>query len=282
MPSEQDLIKALISKGGHTSSTAAGLITGRRGDADPNALHNLYVEFLGKSPFGSVTPQTTQTSNAAAEAKAREEAAIARLRETSGQAIGTLQEGADPLRQRYEDLIASIKGTAEQETKRADITSAQELARRGIPTSSTFAAEYQQEKRLPVQTAFQSQEAALGLSAEQAQQNIRQAIAGIQQATGINEVQAALDFYRQTEQTRQFSEQQALAQSQFGLQEQESKLQQEMLRKQIEQMESGTDFSRYITLGGGSTLFDLVTGQSIFTAPKTSTAGGNDPFGLGL
>src|SRR3990167_886158 len=119
-------------------------------------------QFLQKNftPLADYQKQQAGKTQQEADARAAQQAMEQRqiLQQSSQAAIGTLEQGRAPLKQRYDDVIASIKGTKQEEVQRADVTSAQELARRGIPTSSTYAGEYQQERRLPVETAFQSQE----------------------------------------------------------------------------------------------------------------------------
>lgn len=136
--------------------------------------------------------------------------------ESAQPAIQTLQAGQAPLKQRYDELLKSIKARGTQEVGQADIISARELGRRGIPTDSTFAGEFQQEKRLPVQTAFGGLEAETGLQGEQAQQAIASAIAQLQAGGGQNAISQALQLYQQQQQGIQSKEQlaQQLAQAQ--------------------------------------------------------------------
>lgn len=216
------------------------------------------VQFLQKN----FTPQ----------AQAQQQQASNILRESSQNAINTLQSGAGPLEQRYGDLTSNIRATTEQEVGRANVTSARELAARGISTNSTFADEYSQSKRLPIQTAGQGQEAAAQLSAQQAVENRNSAIANIQQATGLNEVNAAMEAYRQAESSRQFSEQQRQFNETLSFQ-----------RDQANRQTPTDPYAQFKTLGEGQTLIDLLSGNAVYSVPKTYKSGGdgnNNPGGI--
>jgi hypothetical protein len=215
------------------------------GDAEADA------DFRATGGAGKKTVQSSSNSNSTVNANAINTENARILKESSTAAIDTLKSGQVPLEQRYQDLIGNIRTTGEQEVKRADVTSAQELARRGVSTQSTYAGEYQQEKRVPVQTAFQSQEAAAQLSAQQAVENRNSAIASIQSATGLNQVNAAMSAYQMAEQARQFDETQAYNQAQ-------SQIQQQQFNQTLNQVQTSIQ-----TVGGRVKLINSQTGEVI-------------------
>src|SRR3990167_512670 len=188
------------------------------------------------------------------------------------EAIGTLEKGRAPLKQRYDEIIASIKGTAAYETGQAEKATAESFGKRGIPLTSGIYQQELQKARLPVETATASSLAGVGLQEEQANQARDFAISNIQSATTREQVQTAMQLYQIAENAKQ-----------QGLSLEESARQfNENLAYQKSKVEETDPYARFKTLGEGSTLYDLLTGQNIFTAPKTYKPGGegDNPAGV--
>lgn len=176
-------------------------------------------------------------------------------------AIQTLESGKAPLKERYSKLLDSIKGRRETQLQQTDINTARELGRRGITTDSTFAGQYGQQQRLPVEQQFGQLEAETGLAAEQSQQSILNAIAQLQAGAGQSEVQRQLTLQQLAQQT------------------QESDLNRQLQR---DLAPTAKEESPFTTLSEGQTLYNLLTGKAQYTAPKTykPETGGNDPLGI--
>lgn len=191
----------------------------------------------------------------------------ATLQGAKTEAVGTLESGRDPLKQRYQDVIASIKGTAEQRRGEAATGASQEFARRGLLPSSGNFQQFLQQRQAPIDVAESSSLASTALSQTQEENAINSAIANIQQQTGLSGVQAALQVFQIGEQARQFG-----MTFEEGVRQFNESLQQE---KELAQTETDP-FAKYITVGEGQTLFDLETLQSLFKNPKTFEAGGGD------
>ncbi len=180
-------------------------------------------------------------------------------------AIQTLESAKSPLKERYNQLLQSIKARGEQEVKQADIISARELGRRGISTGSTFAGEYQQERRVPVQTQFGQLEAETGLAGEQAIANIASKIAELQYGAGQTDIQRALELLKMEQQNQQFREQQALT-------------------RELNQPGESLLQTQVIEVGGRKKLVNTQTGQVIadLGVSKVSTGGGVSDYGSTL
>jgi len=180
----------------------------------------------------------------------------------------SLEAEKNPLEQRYQTLLADV-------TKQTSIATSREAGRRGVSTESGMYDEWLAERIEP-----KAQE--LGLAKESDLRNITnlisqltsgetEATSGIQSqiaqllaGNAPGAISAAQNWQQILEQARQFDvgselEKQKLA---FAQQPQEG----------------------YGVLGEGSTLYNLLTGQPAYTAPKTykgtSGGGNNDPLGL--
>lgn len=207
---------------------------------------------------------------------AEEERRMQQAREAVQPAIETLQSGIEPLKQRYSELIDSIKGTQKEQLQKAQTVASRELGRRGVPLSSSIAQELIQERELPVQSEFGRLLAQTGLGAQQAEQDILSRISQLQSGAGMSGFEAAVNaaqFLRQLQQREsEFETETGLARERLDIQ-----------RQGLEGQEPDP-FDRFVRLGEGQTLFDLGTLQKIFTAPKkfkgSGGGGGGDPLGL--
>ena len=159
-------------------------------------------------------------------------------------AIQTLESGKAPLKERYSKLLESIKGRRETQLQQTDVNTARELGRRGITTDSTFAGQYGQQQRLPVEQEFGQLEAETGLNSEMAQQNILNSIANLQAGAGQNEVQRAMDLLRMQQDQSQFESQQGLT-------------------RELNQPKASSLETQVIEVGGRKKLINTQTGQVI-------------------
>lgn len=174
-------------------------------------------------------------------------------------AVQTLQSGIEPLKQRYNELIASIKGSKESAVKQAEVGAAQEFARRGLTPASGAFQPFLQSRTLPVTTQFEQLGAETGLQAQGAEQAIQGAIAQLQATAGLSGFDKAVAIENAL---RTLAETQRQFDITSGQTDRELALREETARQPQQQ-------EQFTTLGEGSTLFNLLTGQPIFTAPKT-------------
>ena len=92
---------------------------------------------------------------------------ISDIQSRTGQERSRLESGREPLRQRYESLIADIKGQGqESENTQTRITSG-ELAKRGITNTSTLAQQEIQNAVQPIRRQTQTSTGQLGAQREQ-------------------------------------------------------------------------------------------------------------------
>jgi len=214
------------------------------------------------------------------------------LREAKAPAIETLREREPLIGERYVERERELVGEREaaaprykalleditrqqevEETAQTRIT-ARELGQRGIPSTSTL---YQQELRdviSPIGRYYTGQAKEVGLRQEDfmrqignlidrvslerktAEQELAEAIAGIQAATGTEAIGAAQNIYAQQEQSRQAAAQLALQQ-----------LQQDLAREQFEYGKTVTQAPelKYADVLGGGYLYDPTTGGVVST-----------------
>lgn len=194
-------------------------------------------------------------------------------------AIQNLEAGKEPLKQRYQQTLDEIKRREGVEKQQTSTALSREFGRRGIPLSSGVFDEALLEKLRPIGEFFTGQFESAQTGLEESLLNIQSLIAKLQTGSPLESIQAALSLNQLQEQSRQNAIQNALAQRQF----EEG---QRQFNETLNFQKSGSTedpFSRFATLGEGQTLFDLITGKSVFTAPKTfkpSGGGGGDPLGL--
>ena len=187
----------------------------------------------------------------------------------------------EPLKQRYKTIIDEITRREKVDVGAQERVTSREFGRRGIPLSSGLFDTTLQEAVSPLRQFYTGQTKEAGLGQEEglrgiedliasligketeATRGIQNAIAQIQAGGSGQGIQNALSLYqaqKQAEQQQaQFTLQQALAERELGLKER--------LANKPETKES------YATLGEGSTLFNLLTGQPMYTAPKTYKPG---------
>jgi hypothetical protein len=195
------------------------------------------------------------------------------------------------LKKRYDTLLNEISRRESVDVSGQEKVTSNEFGRRGIPLSSGVFEQTLQDKLSPIRQFYTGQAASTGLEKESGIQNInnllanltgqetdatrgiQNAIAQLQAGGGSQAINQALGLLAQQQQQQQFQESQGLARDQFGLQERAQNF--------AEQGQQNDPFDRFVTLGEGSSLFDLITGQNVFKNPKTFKAeGGGDPLGL--
>ncbi|HLG40295.1 MAG TPA: hypothetical protein VI461_11535 [Chitinophagaceae bacterium] len=199
-----------------------------------------------------------------------------------------------PLKQRYSNLLDELKRRETVDTQSAQLATAQEYGKRGIPLSSGAYSQALSQKTTPISqfytgqikdTSLAQEEGLMGIQnllgnlagqETEATRGIQNAIAQLQSGDPASAIQGALSIINMQQQQSQFQAQQGLQQQQLGLQERELAAR---LQPQPQQKE------QFATIGEGSTLFDLLAGRPLYTAPKTykptsGGGGGDDPLGL--
>lgn len=223
---------------------------------DPGAGEYQFLQRLFGNPSGSptVTPsqQTSQTYQQQAQGSIQP-------------AVDTLKSGIDPLKQRYNDLISSIKNRGQQSEQQAGINAAQEFAKRGIPLSSGAYGDFLASRINPIRTETSALEADIGLKAQNAEQSIMNAIASLQGQAGFTGLEQALAYAQLAQNQNQFEDTQSLLRDKFGFE------------KELANKTSPASLAdQYMSLGEGSTLINLLTGKPLYTAPKTYKSTGGD------
>ena len=178
-------------------------------------------------------------------------------------AINTLEGQKQPLKDRYSKVIEDIRAQRGLRTKQAEIASAREFGKRGIPLSSGTYDQYVQEQRLPVDVQFGGLETQAANEQTDKEMSIAQLISQLQGNAG-------LQGFSSGQQANQFA--QTLAEN----------MRQSKVQEELEKLKMGSgQGEQFATLGEGSTLFDLLNGKPVYTAPKTYKAdGGGDSLNL--
>lgn len=207
---------------------------------------------LSSSSGANVTPQSfTQNpvQSAIDIAKSLREQNI----QAAQPAIQTLESGKQPLTDRYNKIIEDIKGRRETAVQQTGISTATEFGKRGLPTSSGAYDVALRQATIPVEQAYGQTITGAEGEREDKLSAIRNAIAGLQSGAGNVDIKDALSILTTA--------------------------------KSFEP--SATDISKnYLSLGEGSTLYDLLQGRALYTAPKTykpedTFGNSSDPLGLG-
>lgn len=175
-------------------------------------------------------------------------------------AVDTLQSGRQPLQDRYKSLIDSIKGREAQSVKDAEIATAREYGKRGIPLSSGAYDESLRNATNPVRTQYAGIEADTGLAAQNADQNILNAIASLQGQAGFKGMDMDLALKQLAQQQSQFDVTSRQAQS------------------QIEAAKQQGIPTTIITSGGSQKLINTQTGQVIADLGAEKLASGGQSY----
>ena len=211
------------------------------------------------------------------------QAQIPEIDQRTAQESARLQGEKEPLKQRYQSIIDQLTGREKQDIGLAQQRTSREFGYRGIPASSTLYLDELQRAESPIRQAYGGQIKDVGFEQEQSLRGIDQLLAslgnqGIEQKRGIanamaalqsgdpsQAIQGAMQILQMQQQQGQFQQQQGLAEKEFGL------------KREIANRPQQQD--QFAQLGEGSTLFNLLTGQPMYTAPKTYKP--EDQFGAG-
>ena len=184
----------------------------------------------------------------------------------SPETIKSVETAKTDTKAAYDKLIESIKGKQQYATQQSDIATAQEYGKRGILPSSGVVQDVQRQRGIDIGTQYGGLEAQATTAGVGAQNDLTQFLAQLQSGSSENAANRALQL-----QLAQMSKEPFAAD-----------LQRKLLEAQISST-AGGGANRYTTLGEGQTLFDMLTGQAAYTAPKTyksATGGGGDSLGL--
>lgn len=252
--------------GGNTSSTdqfraATGYGTGISGSSDPVEIAKRIRQFTIESnqpAISSLESSIPETSAKFATEK------------------GRLEGSKTSLNQRYDALISELTRRESADVQAESTVKSREFGRRGIPLSSGQFDVELQEKLSPLRQFYTGQTTQAGIGREEGLRGvddliasltgqetetvrlIRNAIGQLQTGEPASAVTSALNISQQ--------QQEALRQARTEA------LQRELSEKQLaferEKFE-GEDESPFVSLGEGSTLFNILTGQPVYTAPKS-------------
>ena len=195
-----------------------------------------------------------------------------------------------PLTQRYNNIIDQLTQRETKDISAVQRRTGQEFGYRGIPASSTLYLDELSRAESPIRQAYGGQIKDVGFEREGALRNIDQlmaslagqsteakrtvqnAIGALQSGDPASAIQGAMQILQLQQQAGQNQTQNLLAQQQQGLREREFGLQEQIANRPKEQ-------DQFATLSKGSTLFNLLTGQPIYTAP-TGAGGLNTGMSL--
>lgn len=196
-------------------------------------------------------------------------------------AVSSLEASKSPLEQKYKDLLGQIKGNQTIAENRQTVSTKNELARRGISGGGYYDQELTNALN-PITSDFTGQYTNTANQQNTDMSAINNAIAQLQAGAGKDAIDNAFRQLQLSEQSRQFDATQRQSSQQFG-----DQLAQALKVAQMQNGGStGSPKDNFLSLGEGSTLYNLLNGQT-FTAPKSyapkgSSSSGNDPLGLGL
>ena len=184
------------------------------------------------------------------------------------------------LEQRYQSVLSSLSASENRETSTAQTSSAREFGKRGVPLSSGAYDQYLAQQVNPIGEYYASQRAGQGatfaglqsdlgnliaqnpIEQQQAEDQIRQAIAQLQAGNPGQSVQNALQQYQLQSQAQQDAASNALRHKELSL----------------AANPRGQAQEQYANLSPGETIYDLLNKSALYTAPyKISSGGGALP-----
>ncbi len=169
--------------------------------------------------------------------------------------VDTLKSQVDPLKERYNKVIADIqaqRGTAKQT---ASVSAAREFGARGVSTNSSAYDQYLQGQISPIDTQYGSLETSAAGEEQDRINAINTAIASLQTQAGLGGITAADAAKVAQEAARQFDAQNELAKQELELKKQQAKTP-----------------TQVANVAPGNTLFDLLNGKPLYTNPKSSAS----------
>lgn len=184
-----------------------GDVLGNFGGVDQNTplkagqAFNLPAEYGANSSEGGfasrnfTSEQDYQTKKAAdvqSAATAAQQAAVA-------PAIATMQGQVDPLKSRYDKLIADIKGRRDTAVQQVGIDTAREYGKRGIPTSSGVFDVALRNATTPVEQSYGQNITGAEGEGQDKIMAIQNAIAGLQAGAGKDAITQALEVLKNSQ-----------------------------------------------------------------------------------
>jgi len=160
----------------------------------------------------------------------------------------------EPLKQRYQTLLAEITRREQVETKAQETTTSREFGRRGIPLSSGLFETTLGEQLSPLRQFYTGQTKETGLAREsglrdienllgnltigkgQEMTNLSQAIAAIQGAQAPTSIQSALSLYGQQQTAQQNALQRALQERELVEREQQNAIANALAQRQFQEV----------------------------------------------
>lgn len=181
------------------------------------------------------------------------------------------------LEQRYQSVLQSLSASENKETQSAQLASAREFGKRGVPLSSGAYDQYLAGQVNPVSEYYAAQKAGQGANFADLQSQLGNLIAQnpIQQQQAIDQINQAIAQLKAGNPGE--SVQSALQQVQLMQQAQQAAAANALRERELTlaaQPRSSGGGDQYATLGEGQTLYDLLSRQAIYTAPKTYKSGG--------
>ena len=192
-----------------------------------------------------------------------------------------------PLQDRYKALLDEINRKETADISNVQRRTGQEFGARGIPASSTLYTDELIRAESPIRQAYSGQAKDVGLGQEEglrgidnlvaslagqsveAERTVKNAIGQLQSGDPASAIQGAMQILSLQQNQAQFQADQGIKQQQLNLQGRELAIKEQP--------------KKYETLSEGSTIYDLLNGKALYTAPKTykdlqGQSGGNDYY----
>lgn len=268
----------------------AGQTFNSRSVTDPvesQRLARLFGSGVSESQYAQ-DAATAARNKAIAPAVSSMEASIPEISQKFDVERQRLEGEKQPLKERYQTLLDDLKNKETQSVSTAQTASAREFGKRGVPLSSGAYDQYLGQQVNPIIQNFATLTQQTGQGREDALRNITNLISGLvpqetEQLRGVRNAVGQLqagagnsaieDAFRQL----QFEDQQRQQAQQLALQQENQKLSQSQFDFQKEQANKAAQTSlkdQFMSIGEGSSLYNLLTGQNVFTAPKTYKSDG--------
>ena len=205
---------------------------------------------------------------------------IPEVQKSYEQSRGYLQGQAEPLTQRYQNLLNDLKNTASTSVKKQEIATSSELGRRGFVGGGLYDQTILNATQ-PIEKQYATDISNVGIAQEQDMASLMNQIAQLSSS--------------ETSQLREI--QNAIAQAEAGNPQAAMSSAENLLslKQNQQQFQEGQELQRflgtysgasnpYMALSEGQTLYNMLTGQAEYTAPKTykttSASDFGDPLGL--